>query len=66
MLTERKGGKDERASGLALLNLVNYFPSAGTCHIVETKSLYFCHSHLKNELFALLTYLSRAVTAGSS
>lgn len=57
MLTERDGGREERASGPVLLNLVNYFPSAGTCHIVKTKSLYCCHSHLKNELSALLAYL---------
>lgn len=47
MLTERKGGKDERASGLAFLNSVYYFPSADTCHIVKTKALCFCYSHLK-------------------
>lgn len=55
MLTERDGGRDERASGPALLNLVNYFPSEGACDIVKTKSLYCCHSHLQNELFALLS-----------
>lgn len=52
------GGRDESASGPALLNLANYFPSAGTCAIVKTKSLHCCHSHLENGLFALIAYLS--------
>ena len=51
MLTEREGGREETASGPALLNLVNYFTSAGICNIVLSESP-------ENELFALTEYLS--------
>lgn len=47
MLTERNGGRDKRVSCLALVNLLNYFTSAGTCHVVKTESLHFCPSHQK-------------------